>query len=83
MATYYGPNKINTIVFFHARDLIEDYIDRNSFFGFFPYQNHKLKFWHVRQIDGNVAKVVFQDINTQEDIELEFRVDDSKVRGYK
>lgn len=27
MATYYGPNKIITLVFFHARDLIEDYID--------------------------------------------------------
>ena len=65
------------------KKLIEDYIERNSFFGFFPYQNHKLKFWHVREIDGDVAKVVFQDINTQEDIELEFRVNDSKVRGYK
>lgn len=27
MAIYFGHNKINTIVFLHARDLIEDYVD--------------------------------------------------------
>jgi len=59
---------------------IENYIDKNSYFGFFPFYKRKLIYDSILNIDDGIVTVAFYDEVDGESIQLKFKIENNKVR---
>jgi len=78
----YPEIKLDNVGAAKITDIILNYIDRQTYFGFFPFSSYKLKYDSISYISANIVIVNFIDMTDIDNIvQLKFTLENNKVRN--